>query len=155
MGLAVTFPYATIQHLNIRRTGGTDDAIVAIDVKVQGEVPAREIALAAGMLPDEFVESLWRPSDDEREFETKLIGVTKIETWAAFEHHKVRFGHARQVYGKVAKLSFTPKGGQVPTAETILTISVDEPAEALVNALVENIKGEMRVEIEPPPELDL
>jgi len=152
MGLNFAIPAATVEHLNIRRSGKEGDDIVAIDVKLSGTVEARALAPAAGAEPEDLINALWEEGGNE--FQPKLLGVSELTTWGTFKNHLVAFGHASGVFGEIKKIAIKPIGGQATQADTVFTVTVDNPSDDLTNVLVDHIKSEVSVKVEAPPEFE-
>jgi len=147
MGLTFT-TLAAVQHLNIRKSGGDEDPITAIDVKLTGEVPGEVLAIPMGSdNPVEFLNTFWDLPGDVRHF-----GIEAIHSWAEFENYTVTLGRL-SAFCKVKKIVWKPQGDR--KADLTLTVSIEDPAAALVNYLVDSIKADVRLSLEPPQELPL
>jgi hypothetical protein len=135
--------FAKIEHVNARKEGPNDDKVLAIDVKLTGEVDHTAIAAVIGTDDVEEVRRSFWLDDEQHAPRFVNVDMVKVPSATEFKECDATFGN-RYIKGvKVRKFSFTPRDRGV--ADITFTISVTDPPDGLMPFLAEQLGESMDV----------
>lgn len=153
MALTINFigSHAAIKHLNLRKQGNEDDRVLAIDIKLSGEVQSGILSDLLGASPGEDLSTLfWSTGTDPEQLRTYALADITVD--AEWPRRIVHLGKHRTT-GDMKKIHFTPRPGH--RLDLTAQISINGPTQALLDYLVKNIQENIVCSIESQPELDL
>lgn len=143
---------ATVEHLNLRKQGNEDDRVLAVDIKVVGMTDADVLNDLLGASPGEDLSYMfWSdPGDPHSPLVSAAIGDVSINSnWPG---RVVHLGRHRTI-ADVKKIHIKPRGSH--SLDLTASLSIEEPAQQLLDYLVKQIKEPIACRIESQPELDL
>ncbi len=169
MSLTITFiGQPSIKHLNLRKEGDEHDKVLAVDVKLEGEVKSDVLNDLFGASPgDDFRRFFWNthtteeinaimqdvaamapmPPEPLKTYQIEEISISG--TWKA---RLVTLGKT-EIIADVGKVHVTPLPGL--KLAIALQIQVENPSKPLLDYLVSHVQDTVNCVIESQPELPL
>lgn len=145
MGISFSAGEAQLKHLNIRKEGNEEDAITAIDLKIECETSA---AVLIPLLGADRAPAFWHDNADE---DVLYTGLSEVKTWAVFEDHELRFCGLRFPIAKLKNFSFKPVAKK--NVELTFSAAIRSPSDQQINVLAEMLHAGSALEVIAPPDL--
>lgn len=155
MPLTINFIGSTadIKHVNLRKQGNEDDRVLAIDVKVSGEVQASILNDLLGASPGEDMTGMFwstMAGTDPDSLRTHALGDIPIRgEWP----NRIAFIGKHSTTCDVKKISIEPRPGH--RLDLTAQLSIESPSDELLDYAVYHIQENVTCRIESRPELPL
>lgn len=155
MSLNISFigSTAVLKHVNLRKQGNEDSRVLAIDLNITGETQAQILNdLLGASEGDDMSGIFWStlPGTDPESLRTHALDEIGIE--GVWPNRIVTLGK-HQIVADVKKIKFRPRPGH--RLDIAAQVSVEAPAEELMDYVIANIQEHVNCRIESQPELDL
>lgn len=145
MGISFSASEAQLKHLNIRKEGNEEDAITAIDLKIECET---EAGVLIPLLGADRAPIFWHDNADE---DVLYTGISEIKTWGVFEDHELHFCGLRFPIVKLKNFSFKPAAKR--SVELTFSASIRSPSDQQINVLAEMLHAGSGLNVVAPPDL--
>lgn len=145
MGINFTASDATLKHLNIRKEGNEEDAIAAIDLKIECECAA---GVLIPLLGADRAPVFWHDNPDQ---DVLYHGLLEIKCSAYYEDHDLHFCGLDFKGVKLKNFSFTPTPKK--NIELVFSASIKSPTNREINVLVEQLHEMSALQVIAPPDL--